>query len=153
MLSAIADFFSSLTGATTERTRRIDDRLVSAGAVIVHLAQIDGSLSPREKAWLAQAVEEQLGLTGAAADDYLAAAERRAGETGDLTGLLADLRHQLDPQQRRLLVAMMWRIAVADGRLHEFEAGVIERAAELLGLTPQEAALIRGVEGGPLTTG
>jgi uncharacterized tellurite resistance protein B-like protein len=141
MLKVLSDVLAGLTGRESEP--RVDERMLTAAAVVAHLALVDGQITARERAWLRAAIRTHVGLEGSAADAYLERAVTLAQESGDLTGLVADLRHRLEPAQKRLLIAELWRLALADGDLHEFEDTVIGRAADLLGVPSDEALLIR----------
>ena len=59
------------------------------------------------------------------------AAERSAIDLYQFTRLLNDA---LDDKGRRQVVQMMWEMAYAEGRLNGFEANVIWRTADLLGV-------------------
>jgi uncharacterized tellurite resistance protein B-like protein len=43
----------------------------------------------------------------------------------------------------------MWRMALADGAVHEFEDTLISRACEMLGVGRADAEAIRTAEGAP----
>jgi uncharacterized tellurite resistance protein B-like protein len=145
VLKVLADVLAGVTGGGRSR-RRPDDVMLTATAVVIDLALVDGQMTAREHEWLRAAVRRYAGLEGAAADAFLDRAVVMAREAGDITGILSDLRHRLGPEQRKLMVAEMWRLALADRVLHEFEETVLARAADLLGLSEAEALLIRNVE-------
>jgi uncharacterized tellurite resistance protein B-like protein len=147
MLKTMTDFLATLTGADYRQPRRgPDERQLTAAALLVHLAAVDGKITPREEQWLRETVREHVGLEGAEADRFLAIALERDHAAGDFTRFAAELRHSLTEEQRRLTVTLMWRMALSDGRLHEFEDDLIVRAAELLSLDPQVAEQIRTAE-------
>ncbi|WP_460449711.1 tellurite resistance TerB family protein [Alsobacter sp. SYSU BS001988] len=150
MLKALSHFFDALVGAAPRPAAPpVDDRLLTAAAVLVHVAQVDGTLTDAERLWLLNTVQARTGLADDAAERFVAQASRRDLEAGDVAETLSNLRRSLDAGQKRELVAMMWRMALADGSIHEFEDTLISRACELLGVGPADAAAIRAAEGAP----
>jgi len=53
------------------------------------------------------------------------------------------LNEVLDDEGRRLTVQMMWEIVYADGNANEFEANIIWRAADLLGVSSRQRVELR----------
>jgi uncharacterized tellurite resistance protein B-like protein len=47
------------------------------------------------------------------------------------------LKQRLDIGDRERVIAMMWKLGYADGKVHEFEDNLIWRVAELLGVSTQ----------------
>ena len=150
MLRTLSQFFETLVGETRRPAAPpIDDRLLTAAALLVHVALVDGTLTPAEQQWLLDTVRARTGLAGEAAERFVAQASRRDLEAGDVAETLSGLRRKLNAEQRRELVAMMWRVALADGSLHEFEDTLISRACEVLGVSAADSAAIRAQEGAP----
>lgn len=143
MLKAFLAFWDSLGGETAAPERRPDDVQLVAAALIVHLAEIDGAFNTREAEWLRETVQAYTGLTGEDAERFIALADQTERETADLEEFVAPLRRRLPPDQRLQLLSLMWRMALADGVLHEFEEDLIARVAELMGLSAAESEAIR----------
>jgi uncharacterized tellurite resistance protein B-like protein len=146
MLKAVAQFIASLAAGESPSGQDYDEVQLSAAALIVRLAKVDGAFSSREEAWLKQAVESYTGLSGDEAERFLDMADQVARESDDLAASVEVLRRRLPPDQRLSLVALLWRMALADGVLHEFEEALIARIADLLDLSPAEAEAIRDAE-------
>jgi len=64
-----------------------------------------------------------------------AAVDRNAIDLYHFTRKLGDV---LDDEGRHLIVRMMWEIGYADGKPNEFEANIIWRAADLLGVSSRQ---------------
>lgn len=123
-----------------------DEVLLCAAALAVHLARVDGAYNDREAAWLRQAVEIYTGLAGGDAERFIALAEQIDRETDDVAASVESLRRRLAPDQRLSFVSLLWRTAMADGALHEFEEDLVMRIGDLLGLSAPEAEAIRAAE-------
>jgi uncharacterized tellurite resistance protein B-like protein len=65
------------------------------------------------------------------------AAKDAEAEAVDLYGFTSVLKARLDAADRERIVAMMWTLVFADGKVHEFEDNVVWRVAELLGVSTQ----------------
>ena len=75
--------------------------------------------------------------TASGTRELLAAAENAEAEAVDLFHFTSVLKQRLDAADRERIIAMMWKLVFADGKLHEFEDNVVWRAAELLGVSNQ----------------
>lgn len=142
MLKTLSALVDSLSGRTQPEAAA-DDRQLLAASLIVDCALVDGTLAAPERDMLRKLVTTYTGLAGAQADAFLRKAEAMAAEQGDFAAVASELRRTLDPAQRRTVVELMWRVALADGRLHEFEEDIIDRAAALLGIEQGELAVIK----------
>ena len=56
------------------------------------------------------------------------------------------LCRELDQDGRKRIVEMLWEVVMADGVIHEFEANLVWRAAELLGVSTRDRITL--AEGG-----
>ena len=61
----------------------------------------------------------------------------------DLYRFTRKLREVLDDEGRYQTVRMMWEIVYADGKPNEFEANIIWRAADLLGVSSRQRVALR----------
>lgn len=61
----------------------------------------------------------------------------------DLYRFTRTLREALDNEGRYQTVRMMWEIGYADGKPNEFEANIIWRAADLLGVSSRQRVALR----------
>ena len=61
----------------------------------------------------------------------------------DLYCFTRTLREALDNEGRHQTVRMMWEIVYADGKPNEFEANIIWRAADLLGVSSRQRVALR----------
>jgi uncharacterized tellurite resistance protein B-like protein len=137
MLSAIKQFLAELTGIPGPRKFGDDDHRLAAAALLCHATAIDGVVSDEERRKLRQLLKLRFGLDDADTNDLVAAAEAADSEAVDLYGFTSVLKRRLDEAERERIVAMMWELAFADGKVHEFEDNLVWRVAELLGVSSQ----------------
>jgi uncharacterized tellurite resistance protein B-like protein len=152
--------FESLRKLVTEigdggkHASRFDDNdyRLSAAALLVHAACIDGNFAAVERKKLHALIMQRFDLTDAAADELIAKASAVEQEAIDLYNFTAKLNRSLDEAGRARIIEMMWQIVYADGIITEFEDNLIWRAADLLGISRRERIALRqrvtGASGG-----
>lgn len=120
-----------------------DDYRLTAAALLVHAATIDGALSDAEREKLHALIKQRFKLDDAATDELVTEATAAEQEAIDLYHFTARLNRSLDQAGRARIVEMMWHIVYADGTVSEFEDNLIWRAADLLGVSRDERIALR----------
>jgi uncharacterized tellurite resistance protein B-like protein len=116
---------------------------LAAAALLVHGAVIDGKFDPDERRKLEAILQTQFDLSGEDTRALLGEAEAREHEAVDLYGFTSVLCRDLDQDGRKRIVEMLWEVVMADAVVHEFEANLVWRAAELLGVSTRDRVLLR----------
>jgi uncharacterized tellurite resistance protein B-like protein len=119
-----------------------DCRLATA-ALLVRVASVNGEMSEPRREKLHAVLKRNFGLdylTTIQLIDGAAAAERSAV---DLYHFTRHLNQVLDDEGRRRIVGMMWEIIYVDGSVNDFEANIIWRASDLLGVSSRERIELR----------
>src|SRR5262249_57489863 len=93
-------------------------------------------------------VQERFELGDDACRRLIREAEAREREAVDLYGFTSVLCAQLDQDGRKRIIEMLWEMAMADGVLHEFEANLIWRVAELMGVSAGERVRLKKLVAG-----
>ena len=132
----------SAAGSPALTLREGELRLASA-ALLVHASAIDGEVDPSERRKLKTLLQERFELDGNAARKLLDEAGAREIESVDLYRFTSVLCRELDQDGRKRIVEMLWEVVLADGVLHEFEANLVWRAAELLGVSTRDRVALR----------
>jgi uncharacterized tellurite resistance protein B-like protein len=125
-----------------------DDYRLAAAALLVHAAVIDGEISPSERDKLHSVLKQGFALDDAATAELIAKATTAEQESVDLYHFTHALNRALNEGGRARIVEMMWQIVYADGRRDELEDNLLWRAADLLGVSPQERIALRRRIGG-----
>ena len=120
-----------------------NDYRLAAAALLVHAAAIDGEISPRERDKLHSVIKQHFALSDQATDELIAKATEAELESVDLYHFTSLLNRSLDEPGRARVVEMMWEIVFADGQRDELEDNLLWRAADLLGVSPQERIELR----------
>jgi uncharacterized tellurite resistance protein B-like protein len=127
-----------------------DDYRLAAAALLVHAAAIDGEMSGSERDTLHAVIKQKFSLDDAATDELIAKATAAEHEAVDLYHFTHQLNRVLDEPGRAKIVEMMWEIVFADGQRDELEDNLVWRAADLLGISPNERIALRRRVGGEL---
>jgi uncharacterized tellurite resistance protein B-like protein len=117
-------------------------RLATA-ALLIRVATADRDMSEMRRVGLHAVLKSGFELDDAAAarlieDGYVA--ERKAI---DLYQFTRQIKDAFDEEGRRRVVQMMWDTAYVEGGLNGFEANVIWRAADLLGVSTRQRVEMR----------
>lgn len=116
---------------------------LAAAALLVHATVVDGEVSRSETEVLRDVLERRFELDHGQAGRLITRAARTEQDAVDLYGFTSVLTRHLDRSERLKVVEMLWEIVVADGVIHELEANLVWRAAELLGVTSRDRIRLR----------
>lgn len=116
---------------------------LAAAALLVHATIVDGEVDRREGEVLRDVLERRFDLDKGRAGRLIKQAAEKEKEAVDLYGFTSVLTRRLDRQGRLKIVEMLWEVVIADGVIHEFEANLVWRAAELLGVTSRDRIMLR----------
>jgi uncharacterized tellurite resistance protein B-like protein len=120
-----------------------DDYRLSAAALLVHAAAIDGEMSQPERDKLRAVIKRHFQLDDAATRELIEKATAAEHEAVDLYHFTHLLNRVLDEPGRAKVIEMMWEIVYADGSRDELEDNLLWRAADLLGVSQRERIELR----------
>ena len=120
-----------------------DDYRLSATALLVHTAAIDGDVTASERDALRGLIKQRFDLDDAATAELIEKATAAEHEAGDRDQCTQGRNRTLDEEGRAKMIEMMWEIVYADGKRDELEDNLLWRAADLLGVSPRERIDLR----------
>jgi uncharacterized tellurite resistance protein B-like protein len=120
-----------------------EDERAAVAALLVHAATVDGKLDPSEERLLADLVRNHYGLELEDAAALVRTALENDPEVVEIYRFTRVIQSGLEPEARQAIIRLMWRIAVADGEIHEYEANLIWRTAELIGVSTRDRVRLR----------
>jgi uncharacterized tellurite resistance protein B-like protein len=142
-LKDFVDTFADAEGNTQETSLGEEEVRLAAAALLVHATVVDGIVDRREGEVLRDVLERRFDLGHGDAGRLIKQAVEKEKEAVDLYGFTSILKSRLDRDGRLKIVEMLWEVVVADGVIHELEANLVWRAAELLGVTSRDRVLLR----------
>ena len=125
MFAPLTELFERLThpGAHAGNLREEELRLAAA-ALLVHAMAIDGVVATEERRKLKALLQTHFGLGDDEARRLIREAiVREPGAAVDLHRFTSVLCSQLDQDGRKQIIEMLWKVAMADCVVHEFESG------------------------------
>ncbi|MCU0830031.1 MAG: TerB family tellurite resistance protein [Rhizobiaceae bacterium] len=142
MIDRLRAFLAGLSRRPDEHQADNDLRLAAA-AILIHLADADGTRDARETRRLHDVIAEAYGLTEAETQALVARGAVADSESVDFYRFTRTLNRALDRQAKQDFIAMMWDIAFADRHLDEIEDALIWRIAELIGIDQAERIALK----------
>ncbi len=145
MLRAIQQFFDEhLRPRSDEPAERALHRLqLATTALLVEMGRADFELSDREQERILAGVRQVFGLSPEEGRELVALAREEAEEATDLHQFTSLIHRHFDAAQKRQVVEMLWRVALADGHKHDLEEHLVRKVAELLYVPHQDFIAIR----------
>lgn len=116
-----------------ESPEQLEHRLhLAAAALLVETARADFEAAPRERAAVAELLQNSLALGRDEVEELLAQAESRAEQATSLYEFTRLINDHYSPARKVELITAMWRVAHADGNLDKYEEALIRQVAELI---------------------
>ncbi len=132
-----------ISNCAADSQSKEDKARLAAAALLIRVATADRDMSEGKRKGLHAIVRAGFELDDAAAAKLIEegyAAERKAI---DLYQFTRQIKDAFDEDGRRRVVQMMWDTAYLEGGLNGFEANVIWRAADLLGVSTRQRVEMR----------
>ena len=143
-LDRLKDIAERVTGSEpVEQDMDEEEVRLAAAALLVHATVVDGEVSRSETEVLRDVLERRFDLDHGQAGRLIKEAAEKEKNAVDLYGFTSVLTRHLDRAGRLKIVEMLWEIVMADGVIHELEANLVWRAAELLGVTSRDRIRLR----------
>lgn len=115
---------------------------LAVAALLVHLAAIDGTVSPDERHVLRTTLMDHYGLEADEVEKLVAEATRQDQDSVDFYRFTSALS-SLDDSEKLEIIRMMWQLVFIDGRNHELEDNMVWRIAELIGVSTRDRNVLR----------
>ena len=125
------------------RRHSFAERQLAAAALLVEAASLDSEFGVAERATIGALLQSRFGLGAAEADDLLAEAERAAAASVQWQGFTQAIKDGFAPAERIEVIEMLWEVAYADGRLHDYEASLLRRITGLLYVSDRDSGAAR----------
>ncbi len=120
-----------------------DDVQLAAAALMIETASLDDHFGEDERAEIKRLVRAEFALDSAVADRLIAAAELAAGDATHYQRFTQTLKDAYDDAERTRMMEMLWRVAYADGQVHDLEASMMRRIGGLLYISDRDNGAAR----------
>lgn len=143
MFERLTSFLGSLQARPGETAPGADDPRVAAAALMILVADADGTRTDSERQQLHAALSDAYGLAEDQLESIVAAGEAASREAIDFYSFTRVLNRHLGEAEKMTLIGLLWEMVYADGELHELEDNVVWRVAELIGVSQRDRVLLR----------
>lgn len=143
MFEGIRSFIAEIMGSEGEREFDSADYRKAAAAILVHVADSDGAIDPRERSRIVALLSDRFDMPQGQARRLLVEAQESEAEAVDLNAFVGVLKRAFDGDGRLKLVEMMWELAYADGAPLEVEDSIVARIAQMLDVSESDLDVLR----------
>jgi uncharacterized tellurite resistance protein B-like protein len=143
MLQKIERFLVELVSEKGTRTLDEEELRIASAALLVHCAKADGHQSAEENVKLRSLMKEQFDLRSDQIETIIATAEQQEQEAVDLHRFTRVLHKQLDRDECKRMVQLLWEMADADGKIDSDERHIVSLTAHLLGIEVHDSVAAR----------
>ncbi|HEY3860035.1 MAG TPA: TerB family tellurite resistance protein [Gammaproteobacteria bacterium] len=135
MFSALVSFLDKHLGPgdpTTVAPVPQDQLRIAAAALMVEMSRADFDEAEVELGVAQDLLAERYSLAPADALELIKAAQKESDHSASLFRFTHLVNQHLDPAEKLQLMAMLWDVAYADGRLDKHEDALMHKLADLL---------------------
>jgi uncharacterized tellurite resistance protein B-like protein len=143
MFEAIRASFPKLFENARPRTAEEHSSWLATAALLTRVATVHDEMSAERRKKLYALLKAAFQLDDLTAAQLIEQSAEVARNAVDLYRFTRTLREVLDDEGRYQTVRMMWELVYADGKPTEFEANIIWRAADLLGVSSRQRVALR----------
>jgi uncharacterized tellurite resistance protein B-like protein len=108
------------------------DTTVATCALLVEIAQIDGTFSQEEMETVISILKEKYGLSRENADALIAEAERQLEESVDLWQFAKLINENYSNEEKMEIIETLWQVVYVDGKMDQYEHYLMNKLKNLL---------------------
>lgn len=132
ILTQVAEVLSASGSAETDQAARQQALRMATAVLMVNVARADHVFDESEFDSVLQLAQAHFGLEAEQAAALFNAANEKVDDLVSVHEFTQLLHEHLDEDEKARIVAMLWRIAYADGRLDKFEDALVLKIGDLL---------------------
>tara|TARA_R110002096_G_scaffold430820_2_gene645260 strand:- start:177 stop:623 length:447 start_codon:yes stop_codon:yes gene_type:complete len=135
---------SELLGLTeTVGVGEMKELHLATAALLIQVSLSDGRISQEEKTQLLLCLSEQFSLDSEVAEKILTDAQAEQTEANCLYKFTRVVAGELDQEGRQEIVRLLWKVALVDNHIDNFEDNVLAKVSGLLGVSAQDRIAIK----------
>jgi uncharacterized tellurite resistance protein B-like protein len=142
-LGSIKSFISTLAQGSGPRNQFGDNAQLATAALLVRVATADSEMSDVRRKKLYHILKANFSLDDLSTNQLIKDACAAERNSIDLYQFTRQINSAFDEEGRRRIVKMMWEAIYVEGSLNGFEANIIWRTADLLGVSSRQRIEIR----------
>lgn len=143
MWKKITAFLSSEAGGGKQDQKTQEELRLATAALLYRAGNIDGHISEIELTKLKKILKCHFELSDTELTDLMAAAKKDEKDAVDLYGYTKIITELPDQNGRIAVVELIWEVILADDVIDEYEANLVWRVAELIGVSARDRILLK----------
>jgi uncharacterized tellurite resistance protein B-like protein len=136
MIKAIKEYFDQRIGPGTSSVggaKHHDQRMrLATAALLLEMANIDFSTEPEEIEAVHKTIRSELELSENDTNELVALAKQETREMSSYFQFTSVINKTCTPEEKTVIIEMLWKVAIADGRLDNYEEHFIRKIANLI---------------------
>ena len=120
-----------------------DELQRAVAALLVEAAAMDGDIDDAERNTIGDLLACHFDLDGDAVRTLVEAGIRATDHSVQLYSFTRPVKERLTHEDRVRVIEMLWTVAYADGKLHDYEAALVRRVAGLIYVPDRESGAAR----------
>lgn len=155
MFRAIQEFFDTYLRSSNENQGDTGEHTLqlATAALLIEMSRADFEVKPDERDAVTEAVQRIFKLSPEETEALIALAEQEASEAASLHEFTRLINQNFNPEQKRQVVEMLWRVAFADAHKDAHEEHLVRKIADLLHVPHHEFIQARHKVEGELANG
>ena len=141
MFDKLKDFFSGAASlqvdASGEATQR--DLQIATGVLLLEMAGADDDFAPEEVQAVFRTMEEQFSIKDTDTLDLMEEAQQAREDKGKIDEFVEAINSNFSEQQRQIVLAMVWKVILADEVVEKFEQRFASEVRQRLQLSREQA--------------
>jgi uncharacterized tellurite resistance protein B-like protein len=141
MLNRIKNFLEGEISLDKTKDGEEVDRtlMVGIGVLMLQMAGADNDYAPEEVQSCFRTLEKHFGISDEEAMEILEEAENLKGDKEKVSSLLESLNTKYSDSQKQLIMALIWKVVVADDKIESFELRTANQLRVRLQLSEEQA--------------
>ncbi len=111
---------------------------IATCAVLLEIANADDEFSPEEEQRIEELMKSHFNLPIETFHEIKAISEKRRNESIDLWHFTNTIKENYTPEQKKMVIEMIWGVIYADKKLDAYEDYMIHKLATLLGVNHKQ---------------
>lgn len=132
MLDAVRRFFEQRIAAPDPGRSQEHRIQLATAALLLEVARADRVTEDLELDAVELAIGRVFKLSREEANELIDLAEQEVEDSTSHFGFTSLVKDHFSPEEKVLLVEMLWRVAAADGRVDKYEESLVRRVADLI---------------------
>lgn len=141
MFNKLMDFFSGGTSLEVDKngTPTSKDLQVATAVLLLEMAGADEDFAPEEVQSCFRSMEKQFNISDSETLAIMELAQKSREDQGKVDSFVAAINENFSDKQRQLILAMIWKVVIADQLVERYEQKLAEQFRARLKLTEQQS--------------